>query len=117
MPRLGRLGDGIDRLTRAVVAGAREVAGELCPQLVDGLFVADDHSRPSARRSLGEATAGETGWDDIGPDVTESRQPVVLGEGREAAQSPPGDILEKHTLDGILGAEVEDLLQTRVDRL
>ena len=87
------------------------------PKLVDRPFVTDDHARASARCSLGEATARSARRNDVRPDVTESGQPVVVGKRREAAQPPSGDVLEEDTLDRILGAEVEDLLQSGFDRI
>ena len=71
----------------------------------------------SARCSLGEATACGARRNDIGPDVTESGQPVVVGKRCEAAQPSSGNVLQEHTLDWILGAEVEDLVQPRLDRI
>src|SRR2546422_230103 len=55
VPWRRRLGDRVDGLSGAVVARARHVTLQLCPELVDGALLADDHSGPSAGGGLGEA--------------------------------------------------------------
>ena len=72
-------------------------------------------ARPRDGR-LREAPAIRTGGDDVCADVAERGQATVLREGAEPAQPPPGDVLEEDALHGILGAELEDLLEPGLDR-
>jgi hypothetical protein len=48
--------------------------------------------------------------------VAQRGQAAVVGEGAEPAQPPPGDVFEEDALHGILGAELEDLLEPGLDR-
>jgi hypothetical protein len=48
--------------------------------------------------------------------VTQRGQAAVVGEGAELAQPPPGDVFEEDALHGVLGAELEDLLEPGLDR-
>ncbi len=63
-----------------------------------------------------EAPAIGTGGDDVRADVAESGQATVVREGTEPAQPPSGDVLEEDALHGVLGAELEDLLEPGLDR-
>jgi hypothetical protein len=49
--------------------------------------------------------------------VAERGQAAVVGECREPAEPTARDVLEEHALDRVAGAEVEDLVQTWLDRL
>jgi hypothetical protein len=49
--------------------------------------------------------------------MAESVELSIVGERRKPAEPPPGDVLEEDALDGILGAELEDLLEGRLDRI
>ena len=46
--------------------------------------------------------------------MAEPDQLALLLERRETALPAPGHVLEEHPLDGILGAEAEDLARGRV---
>ena len=63
-----------------------------------------------------EAPAIGTRGDDVRADVAESGQATVVREGTEPAQPPSGDVLEEDALHGVLGAELEDLLEPGLDR-
>ena len=63
-----------------------------------------------------EAAAVRAGRNDVRADVAESGQVVVIGEGAEPAQPPSSDVLEEDALHGVLGAELEDLLEPGLDR-
>jgi hypothetical protein len=63
-----------------------------------------------------EAAAFRAGGDDVRTDVTQGGQAAVVGERVELAQAPPGDVLEEDALHGVLGAELEDLLEPGLDR-
>jgi len=65
---------------------------------------------------LREAPAIRTGRDDVRADVAESGQATVVRERAESAQPPPGDVLEEDALHGVLGAELEDLVEPGLDR-
>jgi hypothetical protein len=47
--------------------------------------------------------------------VTERRETVVTAKRAEPAEPAARDVLEEHTLDRLLGAEGEDLLERRID--
>ena len=111
-----RLGDRVHRLSRPVVSRRRHQPGEVVPELVDRALVADDHARAAAGGGVREAPAIAPGGDDVRADVAERGQAPVLGEGAEAAQPPPRDVLEEDALDRVLGAELEDLLEPGLDR-
>jgi hypothetical protein len=49
--------------------------------------------------------------------VAERAQPSVVGERTEAPEATARHVLEEDTLDGILGAEGEDLFERRLERL
>jgi hypothetical protein len=49
--------------------------------------------------------------------VTQSGQPVVFGEGGKSAEAASRDVFEEDTLDWILSAKVQDLIQPRIDRI
>jgi len=53
--------------------------------------------------------------DDVRADVAERNQRLVARERRELAEPAPCDVLEEDSLDRLLRAEVEDLLERRVD--
>jgi hypothetical protein len=48
--------------------------------------------------------------------VAERGQAPILGKGAETPQPPPGNVLEEDALHGVLGAELEDLLEPGLDR-
>jgi len=56
-----------------------------------------------------EAAAVLTRRDDICAHVAERGEPPVRREAGEAAESAPRDVLEEDPLNGIFGAEIEDL--------
>jgi hypothetical protein len=47
--------------------------------------------------------------------VAERRETLVAAERGEPAESAARDVLEEHTLDRLLRAEGEDLVERRVD--
>jgi hypothetical protein len=47
--------------------------------------------------------------------VAERRKPFVASEPGEPAEPAPGDVLEEHALDRLLGAEGENLVERRID--
>ena len=49
--------------------------------------------------------------------MTERRQGSFALDGAEAAEPAPRDVLEEDALDRLLRAEVEDLVEPRVDEL
>jgi hypothetical protein len=53
--------------------------------------------------------------DDVRADVTERDQPIVARERRELPEAAPRDVLEEDSLDRFLRAELQDLLERRVD--
>ena len=116
LARRRRLGDRVHRLPRPVVARRRHEPGEVVPELVDRALVADDHPGAAPGGGLREAPAIRAGGDDVRADVAESGQAAVVGEGAEPAQPPPSDVLEEDALHGVLGAELEDLLEPGLDR-
>ena len=48
--------------------------------------------------------------------MTERGEAAVLGQGPEATEPPPSDVLEKDPLDRILCAEGEDLVELRLNQ-
>ena len=84
------------------------------PQLADRALLPDHHSRAAPGRQLGEVRAAAAGRDDVGADVAEGLQPPVgPGDGREAPEPTPRDVLQKDALDRLLGAEAEYLVERR----
>jgi hypothetical protein len=59
---------------------------------------------------LRKCAAALAGRYEIRTDVTESGQAVAVANGGESSESATRDVLEQHPLDGILGAEREDLV-------
>jgi hypothetical protein len=86
------------------------------PQLTHRVFVPDDHARSTPRGDLCEPAALTSGRDDVGTHVAERREAAVLGERREAAEPSARDVLEEDPLHGILEAELQDLVEPRLDR-
>src|SRR6266540_4509022 len=77
------------------------------------MLLADDHPRMPACRRVGEEGAALPRRHDVGADVAQRHEASVPLERREAAEAPARDVLQEDTLDGVLGAEREDLLQRR----
>ena len=115
--RLRRLVEDVDRLARPVVAGRRHLAARGLPQLADRALLADHHAGARGGREPGEGAAAGAGRDDVRAHVAEGSQPSVLGGRAEAAEPAARDVLEEDALDRLLCAEVEDLVEPRVDEL
>ena len=49
--------------------------------------------------------------------MTERDEASLFGHAGEPAEAAPGDVFEEDALDRILGAELEDLRQRRLDDL
>src|SRR5438552_1613930 len=69
LSRFGRLLEHVDGLTRTIIARIRHPSPHVRPERVDGSLLADDHSRLSARRCVGERTATLARRNDIRTDV------------------------------------------------
>ena len=104
-------------MSGAIVTRRPHQPRQVLPELADGALVADDHACTASRSSLREAAAVRTRGNDVRADVAERVEPPVLREGGEASEPASRDVLEKDTLDRILGAELEDLLESRLERL
>ena len=115
--RLGRLVEHVDGLAPPVVARRRHRPARGLPQLVDRALLADHHAGARGGGEPGEGSAAGAGRDDVRADVAERRQAPVLGGRAEAAEPAARDVLEEDALDRLLRAEVEDLVEPRVDEL
>ena len=82
---------------------------------VDRALLTDDHARLAARRRVCERRTALAGGDDVRADVAERDKPAAPLERGEAAEPAPRDVLEEDTLDRLLRAEREDLLERRID--
>jgi hypothetical protein len=79
------------------------------------MLLADDHPRLAAGGCVRERRAALARRNDVRADVTERDEDVVVCEPREAPQPAACDVLEEDTLDRLLLAEGEDLLERRGD--
>jgi hypothetical protein len=55
------------------------------------------------------------GRDDVGAEVAEGGQATVVLDRPKAPKASPRHVLEEDALDRILRAEVEDLVEARLD--
>jgi hypothetical protein len=58
-----------------------------------------------------EASAAAAGRDDVRAEVAERLQPPAALQPAEAPEAAARRVFEEDTLDRILGAELEDLIQ------
>jgi hypothetical protein len=79
------------------------------------VLLADDHASLTACGRVGERRAALTGRDDVRTDMAERDERAVALEREEAAEPAPRDVLEEDTLDRLLRAEGENLLERRGD--
>ena len=115
---LRRLLEDVDGLSRPILPRRRQALAGRGPELADGILLTDHESGPAGAVDLRERSTPAARGDEVRPDVAERDEPAALGEAREAAETPAGDVLEEHALDRILGAEGEDLVERRfVQRL
>src|SRR5581483_10273254 len=118
LARLRRVAQLVHGLTRPVVARRRQPPLDRLPQRADRALLADDHPRLSAHDRIGEAERLQAARDDVRADVAERLERTVVADERVEAPEPAArDVLEEHALDGLLGAELEDLLHTRLGQL
>ena len=87
------------------------------PELGRRPRLADEHPGRRLRRLARERTAAFAGGNDVHADVAEGTQLLPVGDRDEAAETAPRDVLQEHALDGIPGAEPEDLVAPRLDDL
>jgi hypothetical protein len=78
-------------------------------------LLADDHARLSARGCVGERAATFARWNDVRTDVAQRDQPLFAFETGEATETASRDVFQEDALDRLLCAEVEDLLERRID--
>ena len=112
-----RLLDRVHGLAGPIVAGRRNEARKVVPEVGHGALVADDHARTPPRRGGCEAPAVDARGHDVGADVAEGAQLLVLGERRETSEPATRNVLEEDAFDGILRAESEDLVERGIVRL
>ena len=112
---LRRLGGGVDGLTRAIVARLGHPPLRDLPELRDGALVPDDHPRPAAHRRVGERVAADPARHHVRPQVAQSHEPAAALDAGEPPEPAPRDVLEEDALDRLLPAEVEDLVEPRID--
>jgi len=108
---LGRRFDRVDRLARAVLARRRQPAAGRLPQVGDRALLADQHARVPAPDRRREASAAAAGRDDVRAEVAERLQPPAALQPAEAPEASARRVFEEDTLDRILGAKLEDLIQ------
>jgi len=87
------------------------------PELRYRPLVADEHTSAPARGGVRKAPAAGSRRNDVRTDVTERRQPVSVGERGETSKPAPRDVLEKDALHRLASAELQDLLEARLDRI
>ena len=105
----------VDRLSRPIDAGRGQPPSRTLPELADSPLLADDHAGAPPPRRPGERCAPRARRDDVRADVAQGRQSLVAGRGDELPQPSPSRVLEVDALHGLLGTEVEDLLQPRLE--
>ena len=113
LARLRRVAQRVDRLPGTIVARPRHPEPRGVPQLADRAFLADHHPRTGAGRRVGEIRAAAAGGNDVGADVAQGLQPPSGGDGREATEPAPRNVLEEDALDRLLRAEGEHLVERR----
>ena len=102
-----RAGRGGPRAARGKLRRAASQSSPTAPCL------ADQHPRARPRREIRERAAAAARRDDVRAEVAERRRaPRRSAQRREPAVPPSGDVLEEDALDGILGAEAEDLARS-----
>src|SRR5688572_602066 len=117
VPGRRRILEREDRLTGAVLAWDAEAPLHSRPQRADRALLADDHPRARALDAAGEPLAAFPRGHDVRSEVAEPGEPVVPCNGDESPQPAPRDVLEEDALDRLPGAEREDLLQPRFEKL
>lgn len=81
------------------------------PELADRLLLTDEHAGAAARGLSGQARHSSARGDEVHPYVAERLQAPIVLDSHEASESATRHVLEKHPLDRVLGAEVEDSLK------
>ncbi len=109
-----RLSDHEHGLAGTILARAAAGASGLVPELGYRARLADQHARsPRARPRRAKAPQPSPEGTALTPTWHSARSSRPSASADEAAQAAPRDVLEEDALDGILGAEAEDLLALR----
>ena len=115
--RSGRLPQEEHGLPRPVLARAGKTGPCLAPELADCRRLPDQHARRRAHDIAREPAAAAARGDCVDSDMAERRQVAVLHEPDEAAEPASRHVLQEDALDGILGAERQNLIQRGIDEL
>ncbi len=111
------LGHHVDRLTRSILARASEPTSRSVPEVGHSARLADEHARRRLHSKPCERGASVPGGHDVRAEVAETPEGVVIVSEKagETTVAASGDVFEEDALDGIVGAEAQDLVTGGLD--
>ena len=115
--RLGRSRHRVDRLAGTILASFGKPFPRRLPQFGHRSLLSDQHPGTCSDGDGREGAAPLARRDDVRARVAEGDETAAFLDPAEAAEAPPGDVLEEDALDRVLRAVLEDLLQGRLDDL
>src|SRR5262245_1450448 len=115
-PRFRRLVEDVDGLPGPVLARPRHREPGGTPELADRFLLADDHARHAGGRVGGERVAPSAGRDDICAEVAGRVETVLAPNRAEDRVAAPSRVLEEDALDRVARAELEHLVESRIDQ-